>query len=46
MTMMAISGAERTKKQWEGILDAAGLKLSTVYGAPGTDHAVVEAFLK
>jgi len=46
LTMMAISGCERTKKQWEDILDAAGLKLSRIFGAPGTNHAVVEAFLK
>ena len=46
LTMMTISGSERTKNQWENILDAAGLTLSRVYGAPGTNHSVVEAFMK
>jgi hypothetical protein len=46
LAMMTISGSERTKKQWENILDTAGLKLSRVYGAPGTNHSVVEAFVK
>jgi hypothetical protein len=44
--MMALTGAERTQKDWEELLDAAGLKLERVYTAPGTNHGAMQAVLK
>jgi hypothetical protein len=46
MTMMTCAGRERTKHDWEEILEAAGLKLTKIWSAPGTYHGVVEAHLK
>ena len=45
--MMCIGGKERTRANFEAVLDAAGLKLDRVYpAAGGTSFAVVEASLK
>jgi hypothetical protein len=46
LTMMVISGMERTQSQWEKILDEAGLKLHKTYTAAGTNDAAIEAYLK
>ncbi|KAH8819160.1 S-adenosyl-L-methionine-dependent methyltransferase [Xylogone sp. PMI_703] len=46
VTMMAISGSERTQTQWERILDESGFKLHKVYQAPGSKFAAIEAYLK
>jgi hypothetical protein len=45
--MLCIGGKERTKANFEAVLDTAGLKLDGVYSAPGeTVFSVVEASLK
>jgi hypothetical protein len=46
VTMMTISGAERTERHWVEILDAAGYRLNKTYRAPGTNYAAIEAYLK
>jgi hypothetical protein len=47
MMMLCIGGKERTKANFEAVLDAAGLKLDGIYSAPGDTHfSVVEASLK
>ena len=43
VTMMTVSGAERTEPQWEKILDESGFKLHKTYHAPGTNFAAIEA---
>jgi hypothetical protein len=44
--MMAVSGGERTRSQWEKMLDEAGFKLHRTYQADGTTYAAIEAYLK
>lgn len=45
--MLCIGGKERTKGNFEAVLDAAGLKLDAIYSASGeTTFSVVEASLK
>ena len=47
LMMLCIGGKERTKTNFEAVLDAAGLKLDGVYSAAGdTPFSVVEASLK
>lgn len=46
LTMMTLTGMERTEKQWAFLLDASGFKLDKVHTAPGTNYGVVEASLK
>ncbi|KAL1986946.1 hypothetical protein VTN96DRAFT_5363 [Rasamsonia emersonii] len=46
LVMMTMTGAQRTEKQWQQLLDAAGLKLEKTYTAPGTDYGAVQAVLK
>jgi hypothetical protein len=46
ITMMGVSGSERTQPQWERILDESGFKLHKTYQAPGTCFAAIEAYLK
>ncbi|RFU31747.1 hypothetical protein B7463_g4589, partial [Scytalidium lignicola] len=46
ITMMALSGSERTESQWQKILDQSGFKLHKIYKAPGTNFAAIEAYLK
>ena len=46
MTMMTLSGTERTEKQWLELLEAAGFELKKVWTAPGVDAAVVEGSFK
>lgn len=47
MMMLCIGGKERTKANFEAVLDAAELKLDGIYSAPGdTQFSVVEASLK
>jgi len=44
--MMTLSGTERTLKQWETLLDSAGLRLVKTWGEKGTTHGVLETELK
>jgi hypothetical protein len=46
ITMMGVSGSERTQPQWERILDEAGFKIHKIYQEPGTCFAAIEAYLK
>lgn len=46
IAMMCAGGMERTEKQWVELLDASGLKLGKVWQVPGSNHSVVEAYLK
>jgi len=46
LTMISISGWERTESHWARLLDQAGLKLHKTYHAPGTNYGAVEAYLK
>ncbi|KAF7871817.1 hypothetical protein EAF04_003924 [Stromatinia cepivora] len=45
VTMMALSGRERTEKQWVNLLTLSGLKLRKIHHGPGTNYAAVEAVL-
>ncbi|KAI9642381.1 hypothetical protein NHQ30_009185 [Ciborinia camelliae] len=45
ITMMTLSGRERTEKQWVNLLTLSGLKLQKVRHGPGTNYAAVEAVL-
>lgn len=45
ITMMVLSGRERTEKQWRNLLDLSGLKLKKIHLGPGTNYAAIEAEL-
>ncbi|KAK7735620.1 hypothetical protein SLS53_007360 [Cytospora paraplurivora] len=45
LTMMTMTGMERTEGQWEELLARAGLRIERVYRAPGTTFAAIEAVL-
>lgn len=45
ITMMALSGRERTEKQWVNLLNLSGLKLREIHRGPGTNYAAIEAIL-
>lgn len=45
VTMMALSGRERTEKQWVNLLTLSGLKLRKIHHGPGTNYAAIEAVL-
>ncbi|KAF2837272.1 o-methyltransferas-like protein [Patellaria atrata CBS 101060] len=45
ITMMTLNGRERTRKDFEQILEPAGLRISNVITVPGTNYGVVEARL-
>ncbi|CAD6445816.1 f8921658-439b-4469-aae0-2ac0945003d8 [Sclerotinia trifoliorum] len=45
VTMMALSGCERTEKQWVTLLTLSGLKLRKIHHGPGTNYAAIEAVL-
>ncbi|KAI9739699.1 MAG: hypothetical protein M1834_006418 [Cirrosporium novae-zelandiae] len=46
LTMMVLTGIERTEKQWRALLDRAGYRLEKIYIGPGSPYAVIEAWLK
>lgn len=46
MTMLSVSGAERTEEHWGRLLAAAGLKPTKVFRAKGTNYGALEAILK
>ncbi|KAL1966228.1 hypothetical protein VTN77DRAFT_4780 [Rasamsonia byssochlamydoides] len=46
LVVMTVSSAERTEKDWQQLLDAAGLRLEKTYTAPGTNYGAVQAVLK
>lgn len=46
LTMMTLTGAERTEKHWRELLGNAGFQLSRTIVSPGTNWGAVEAFLK
>ncbi|KAL1966251.1 hypothetical protein VTN77DRAFT_4604 [Rasamsonia byssochlamydoides] len=45
LTMMTLTGGERTRSQWTRILEEAGLQVGKFYTAPGTNYGAVEAWL-
>lgn len=45
LTMMTLSGRERTEKQWVNLLTLSNLKLQKIHRGPGTNYAAVEAVL-
>ncbi|KAF7870251.1 uncharacterized protein EAF02_009441 [Botrytis sinoallii] len=45
LTMMTLSGRERTKKQWVNLLTLSRLKLRKIHHGAGTNYAAVEAVL-
>lgn len=45
VTMVTLSGRERTEKQWVNLLTLSGLKLQNIHRGPGTNYAAVEALL-
>ncbi|TEY83831.1 hypothetical protein BOTCAL_0024g00400 [Botryotinia calthae] len=45
LTMMTVSGRERTEKQWVNLLTLSGLKLRKIHHGSGTSYAAVEAVL-
>lgn len=38
LVMLTFAGTERTARQFEAILDAAGLKLTEIYSSPKTHY--------
>lgn len=46
MTMMTLSGTERTEQQWRELLQATGFELTEIWTGPGVDAAIVEGRLK
>ncbi|KAI9689218.1 MAG: hypothetical protein M1822_000956 [Bathelium mastoideum] len=46
LSMMMLTGREKTAKQFEGILDAAGLQLVKIWPSPFGAQAIIEAKLK
>lgn len=45
INMMSFGGIERTKSQWEGLLEGAGLRLRRIWSAEGNLMGAVEAIL-
>ncbi|PQE33396.1 O-methyltransferase protein [Rutstroemia sp. NJR-2017a WRK4] len=43
ITMMVLTGRERTEKQWKNLLELSGLKLKKIHYGPGTNYAALEA---
>lgn len=46
LTMMTVSGSERTETHWARLLEKSGLQLKKTYHAPGTNYGALEAYLK
>jgi hypothetical protein len=46
MTMLSVSGSERTEGHWARLLDESGLKIERTYHAPGTNYGAIEAYLE
>ncbi|KAB8261299.1 S-adenosyl-L-methionine-dependent methyltransferase [Aspergillus pseudonomiae] len=46
MIMMNLGAKQRTLKEWNEVLDSAGLKLKEVYQIPGNCHGLLEAWIK
>jgi hypothetical protein len=46
MTMLGVSGSERTEEHWGRLLGEAGLKLVRTMRAPGSNYGALEAWLK
>jgi hypothetical protein len=45
LVLMTVTGVERSAKDWEELLSAAGLKLEKIYTSPGTNHGAIQAVL-
>lgn len=45
LVLMTVTGVERSAKDWEQLLSAAGLKLEKIHTSPGTNHGGVQAVL-
>jgi hypothetical protein len=44
--MLMFNASERTKMQWEKLLDAAGLEIVDIFSTPGAAESVIEAKCK
>jgi len=45
ITMMTLTGRQRTRSQWIRLLEEAGLQAGKFYTAPGTNYGAFEAWL-
>ena len=43
MTLMLLSGMERTESQWKALLESVGLEIKKVWRTDGVSEAVIEA---
>ncbi len=46
LTMMTLSGTERTERQWRELLESTGFGLTKVWTGSGMDAAIVEGRLR
>ncbi|EAW13613.1 putative O-methyltransferase [Aspergillus clavatus NRRL 1] len=46
MIMMSLGAKQRTLKEWQTVLDLAGLEVKQVYQIPGNCHGLIEAWRK
>jgi hypothetical protein len=46
LSMIVLSGKERTEQQWIDLLEMSGLKLEMVHRGLGTNYAAIEAVLQ
>jgi hypothetical protein len=44
--MLLFNASERTKMQWEKLLDAAGLEIVDIFSTPGAAESVIETKCK
>lgn len=44
--MLLIGGKERTKTEWNELVDGAGLKILKIWGKKGADQCMIECVLK
>ncbi|KAF8247315.1 S-adenosyl-L-methionine-dependent methyltransferase [Wilcoxina mikolae CBS 423.85] len=45
LNMMTIGGVERTERQWQRLLESAGLKITKIWRNGDAEHAVIDAKL-
>lgn len=46
LTMMTLSGTERTEQQWRELLNSTGFELTKIWTGSGVDAAIVEGRLR
>jgi len=45
LNMMTIGGVERTERQWQRLLESAGLEITKIWRKKDAEHAVIDAKL-